>query len=236
MIRRIRTSEFVMSCAAALYATALLSLQQIRDPQAGWLRAAGAHPQLRSGLIVVQITGGLVVAAGVADFALITAVMIRKAARRPGRLRQALRHAGILALAWLAITAVTAAVTGSRPGIGVRPLRPLDIGLEVAWLATTVAAILLGAGLLWRALPDTDLPPAAVRSSRIIAAAAAAMAAGLIATITEASLLRTYAPALIGTGWLTVIATAMLAATAAATLAVTRMGQRPCGQPAHLAA
>ena len=63
---QIRAGQFVVSCAAALYATAIICLQQIRDPQAAWLQAAARHPQLRSGLIGVQITGGLAVMAGIA--------------------------------------------------------------------------------------------------------------------------------------------------------------------------
>jgi hypothetical protein len=89
--------------------------------------------------------------------------------------------------------------------------------------------VLLGAVLLWRALAATDLPNAIVRPARIMATVAmAAMAAGLIATLAEASLLQKYAPALIGTGWLAAIGAGMLAATAITGLALLQMrGNHP---------
>lgn len=49
------------------------------------------------------------------------------------------------------------------------------------------------------------------------------MTATLAATITEAALLRTYAPGLIGIGWLIAIGTAMLIATAMTGLALLHM-------------
>ncbi len=51
------------------------------------------------------------------------------------------------------------------------------------------------------------------------------MIAGLLATLAESGLLLAYQPQLIGAGWLGVIGGAMLAATALAGLAVSRMHQ-----------
>jgi hypothetical protein len=221
--RKIRTGQFVISCAAALYALALLALQQIRDPFPAWLRATTLHPQLRAGLTGVQVTGALAVLAGAAGLLVMTAVMARRAARTRTLGRLAAK-AAVPAITWLAVTAVTVAVTSGRPGTGVRPLRTVDLVLEFTWLASTAIAVLLGAVLAWRALAGTDLTDTVIRALRITAAVAAtAMAAGLIATGIEASLLRAYAPALIGIGWLAVIGTGMLAATVMTGLALPQM-------------
>ena len=223
MTRKVRTGQFLVSCAAALYALALIALQQIRDPLPAWLRATTQHPQLRAGLIGVQAAGALAVIAGTAGLLMMTAVMARRAART-GALRRLGAKAAVPAIAWLAVTAITVAVTSGRPGTGVRPLRTVDLVLEFTWLASTAIAVLLGAVLVWRALAGTDLTDAVIRPFRITAAVAAtAMAAGLIATGIEASLLRAYAPALIGTGWLAVIGTGMLAATVITGLALPQM-------------
>ncbi|MDQ2816356.1 MAG: hypothetical protein M3Z75_32065, partial [Actinomycetota bacterium] len=60
------------------------------------------------------------------------------------------------------------------------------------------------------------------------------MTAGLTATITEAILLQKYAPALIGTGWLTAIGAAMLAATAMTGLALLQMRRNHPAAPTQL--
>ena len=136
--------------------------------------------------------------------------------------------AAVPAVAWLAVTAVTVAVTSDRPGTGARPLRTVDLVLEFTWLASTAIAVLLGAVLAWRALAGTELTGTVIRTLRIAAAVAAtAMAAGLIATGIEASLLRAYAPALIGTGWLAFIGAGMLAADTR----MCRAGPHPDGDP-----
>jgi hypothetical protein len=224
--QRIRTSQFVISCATALYGVALLAMQQVRDPLPAWRHAAADYPQLRAGLIAGQLTGGLAVLAGLAGFVGVSAVMVRQAASAGGSLRRAVRRAGLLLLGWFSISAVTAAVTVSRPGTGVRPLRLADLVLEYAWLAATALTAVLAAGLLWRALGAVTLGPAAVRAARAgLAAASVAMAAGLLATLAESGLLLAYQPQLIGAGWLAVIGGAMLAATALAGLAVSRMRQ-----------
>jgi hypothetical protein len=227
--RKIRTGQFIVSCAAALYALALLALQQIRDPFPAWLRATTLHPQLRAGLTGVQVTGALAVLAGAAGLLVLTAAMARRAARA-GTLGRLAAKAAVPAIAWLAVTAITVAVTSARPGTGVRPLRTVDLVLELTWLASTAIAVLLGAALAWRALAGTDLTDTVIRALRITAAVAAtAMGAGVIATGIEVSLLRAYAPALIGTGWLAAIGTGMLAATVMTGLALPQMS-RP-GRP-----
>jgi hypothetical protein len=233
---RIRTSQLVVSCAVVLYASALISLQQIRDPQAAWLQAAARHPQIRSGLIAVQVAGAVAVIAGIAGFLLVTTAMIRQAATgKSGDPRRLVIRGAILALAWLGITATAVAVTSSRPGTGARPMRTVDLVLEAAWLASTAIALLLGAMLLWRALARAELTEAMALAARITAtAAAAAMTAGLIATLIETSLLRTYGPDLIGAGWLTVIASAMFTATAMTGLALFQMRRDRPAPPAPL--
>jgi hypothetical protein len=221
--RKIRTGQFVVSCAAALYALALLALQQIRDPLPAWLRATALHPQLRAGLTGVQVTGALAVFAGAMGLLVMTAAMARRAAGT-GMLGRLAGKAAVPAVAWLAVTVITVAVTSGRPGTGARPVRTVDLVLEFTWLASTAIAVLLDAVLAWRVLAGTDLTGTVIRTLRICATVAAtAMAAGLIATVIEASMLRAYAPALIGTGWLAFIGVGMIAATVMAGLALPQM-------------
>ena len=226
--QRLRTSQFVVSCATVIYALALISLQQVRDPQPAWHAAATMHPEIRTGLEAAQILGGSAVLVGLAGFLLVTAAMIRQAATgHSGNLRRLLISGGSLTAAWLLATVIVATVTATRPGTGIRPLRTLDLVLENVWLLGTAVSLTWGAALLWRALSRAELPQPVIRLARLAAATAAlAMTAGLLITVIEAFLLRKDEPDLIGLGWLTAITIAMAAAAAMTGMARLRMTPR----------
>ncbi len=227
--RRARTSQFLACCATVLYALALLSVQQVRDPSPPWLAAVGRFPAIRLAFDAIQLAGGLAVLAGLGGFMLVTIVMIRQAGAG-GRLllRRQLWLAGLVGLGWAAVTAISYVMIDRRPGTGIRPLRAIDLFLQFGWSLDSLLSMLAVALLFWRALGQADLTASIIGVTRCtITAAMFAMATGLIAMLLETGLVLSSAPGLIGPGWLAVIALTMASATVLIGLARRHADGRP---------
>ena len=227
-VRRARTGQFLICGATVLYAVALVSLYRVRDPTPPWAWAVKTHPAIGVAFDAIEVTGGLAVLAGLAGGALLVVAMIRQAIAGRQPLRRTLGLASLVATAWIAITLACYAVISGRPGSGIRPLRTMDLLLEMGWLLASLVASLAGARLLWRGLGQADFTPRLMRLTRVTAAGLVlAMTAGLVATACEAGLVLSGAPALMGPGWLATIGLAMTGAVLMASIAWRGSGGLP---------
>jgi hypothetical protein len=230
-LRRARWGHLVACCATALFTVALLTLQQVHEPEPGWRAATGHHPAVRVSFDVGQLAGVVAMLAGLGGFVLVTGAVARAtiASRNPDILRS-LRRGAVLVCTWLALSATIAAIASHRPGSGIRPLRPVDLALEWLWFGATALTAVSAAALAWRALAAGKLRARAARAARTcLAVTAAAMAVSLIATLVSAVLLVRSHTGVISSGWATAIAVAMAAAAALAGAAY--RGTAPAVQP-----
>ncbi len=130
--QRLRSSEVAVFVATVVFGVAWVAMLHSPDPPSLWHAAAAAHPALLPSFTVLEVAGLVACVAGAAALALLL---------RP-HLSVPLRNAALSAGMWVGLTGVVFAVSNSRPGTGIRPLRTMDFVLEVVWLlATAVVAV-----------------------------------------------------------------------------------------------
>lgn len=174
MTQGLRSSEVAVFVATVVFGVAWVAMLHSPDPLSTWHAAAAAHPALLPSFTVLEVAGLVACLAGAA----VLALLLRPPLSVP------LRNAVLCAGTWMGLTGVVFAVSNSRPGIGIRPLRPVDFVLEVVWLLATGAVAL--SCTVWLA---TAARQGGVDERRLRLAlwpsvvAGAAMIVGLVATI-----------------------------------------------------
>jgi hypothetical protein len=186
MAHRIRTSEITIFCASILFFVPWLALQRVPDPIPEWQADVARHPEIALAFNAMEVAGSVAFLAIVLGAIPIVYAALRQAfaARR----RDILLPFGAAALAvvlYAGLTVFVFAVSSSRPGTGVRPLRPVDIALELIWLAASLVGAVAGTALVSLAVARSELSERVVRVALIPAAVAtAALAAGVGAALT----------------------------------------------------
>jgi len=192
--QRVRASEVAIFVAAVVFGAAWLAiLHAARDPLSVWEAAAAAHPAMASTFTVIQIAGLVAVLAATARLA----VLLRSQGAAP------LGNVALMVPAWLALTVVVWAIAASRPGTGIRPLRPVDTILEFVWLLASAAAAVGCALWLAQAVRRSEAGEGRLRLALWPAAGATtAMAVALVAV----ALLTVQAPTVVGSSVVVLLA------------------------------
>lgn len=198
MTKRIRSAEIAVFSGFMVFGVAFLVLVRLRDPLATWNPAVTAHPELGWLYWIAQGAGYAGLLALLAGGVPLLLVALKRAyqTRQHEVLRPLAVAAGTTA-AYVVFTAVTFAVVSSRPGMGLRPLRPLDVWLSLAWLLFSVVGLVVGTACVSLAVARGEVGASLIRLALIPAAIMTfCIAVSLGATGTLAALIASEAPGL----------------------------------------
>jgi len=222
---RVRTSHLVVMSASALFTLALIGLLHgVHDPGPEWQSVTGRSPGIRSLVNLVEAIGGVTVLVALFSFVVVLGSTARQAlsAMRWDVLRPLIGF-GTIVMVWLACSVAVVVEASSRPGIGIRPLRMIDVIVELLWFLGTLAAAVGATVCLRRVLIRGELTHMVMRIARVTTAAiAVAMAATLLTTVVGGILMLNQQPNLLDAGSLAVVAAMMAVATVLTALAFHR--------------
>lgn len=145
MTKRIRSAEIAIFCGFVIFGVAFLVLLRLPDPLATWEPATSAHPELVWLYRAAQGAGFLALLAVLAGGAPLVLIALKQAYQTHRRdVLRPLALATIVTVLYVADTAVTFAVVATRPGVGLKPLRPIDVWLTDTWLLFSVIGLIVG--------------------------------------------------------------------------------------------
>lgn len=123
--------------AVLIFVLTELAMQQVHEPRASWARFAGQHRLVQSLIAGSLALAALALVATASALAIAVAAAVRTgtSADRP-HVRRGLARAAALGAVWAGFGLLAAALAAQRPGTGTRPLRPVDVVAQLAWLAT----------------------------------------------------------------------------------------------------
>jgi hypothetical protein len=198
MTHRLRTSAILFFCAFMLFVVAGIPLGRVADPGDAWQAATSLHPELGTLLSVAIVAAELtVLAVGIGGLPIGLSALKDGIVHRRRSVLVPLGAAAAIVVVWLVVSAITFAVAASRPGTGVRPLRPVDIALSLIWLLFSALGTLAGTTLVGLAISHSEVSGRVLRLARIPASLAGlGMLATLGATAALYFRINTVAPAL----------------------------------------
>jgi hypothetical protein len=224
MAHRLRTSEIAIFCAYMLFFVPWLALQRVPDPTPEWRADVARHPELALAFNAMEVAGGVALLAIVAGGVPLLVAALRRAVI--GRRRDVLlpfAAAVVLVVLYVALTVAVYVVTSSRPGSGIRPLRPIDIVLSGIWLLASLFGAVAGPYLISLAIARSDLGAGILRLALIPAAVATvAIAVGVGAALALTVLSAQRSPDLYNPDLSPVVVALMVAAAALALFALWR--------------
>lgn len=198
MTKQIRSAEIVIFCGFIVFGVAFLVLLRLPDPLATWDPATAAHPELAWLYRIAQGAGFIGLLALLAGGAPLVLMALKQAYQT--RRREVLRPLAVAAAitaAYVAYTLVTFVVAASRPGTGIRPLRPIDAVMSLIWLLFSVVGLIVGTVCVSLAVSRGEVSASLIRLVLIPAAVTTlCIAVSLGATATLAALIANEVPGL----------------------------------------
>jgi len=198
MTKRIRSAEIAIFCGFVIFGVAFLVLLRLPDPLASWDPAAAAHPELNVLYRTAQWAGYAGLLALLAGGTPLVLVALKRAYQT--RQREVLRPLAVatgISVVYVAYSVVVFVVVSSRPGTGVRPLRPMDEWLSLIWLLFSCVGLVVGTICVSLAVARGDVGASLIRLALIPAAITTlCIAVSLGATATLTTLIVNEAPGL----------------------------------------
>jgi hypothetical protein len=197
MTQRLRSSEIAIFGAFVLFCLAWLPLTIVRDPLPVWEAAAGAHPELRTMLNLLDLAGLVAILAVLGGGAPILVASLAQAVRARRRRQLLLFSVPPLAVALFALFAIFAIpASGSRvsntPGA---PLSALAVILQLGLVLILLLAAVGSAAAIAAAVSNSEVGEGLLRFGLLTAGAVTvALAVGLVAGISLTALIFLEAP------------------------------------------
>lgn len=198
MTKRIRSAEIVVFTGFVVFGVGFLVLLRLPDPLATWNPAAAAHPELKWLFTTATYAGYVGLLALLAGgLPLVGASLWRAYQTRRREVLRPLAIATIVTIAYILFTAITFAIAASRPGTGIRPLRPIDAILSLIWLLFSVVGLIVGSVCVSLAVVRGEVRSSLVRLALIPATLTTlCIAVSLAATAVLAARISSEAPGL----------------------------------------
>ncbi|MGH2516986.1 MAG: hypothetical protein ACRDHP_15145, partial [Ktedonobacterales bacterium] len=168
MTKRIRSAEIAIFSGFVIFGVGFLVLLRLRDPLATWDPAAAAHPELGWLYSTAEGAGFVGLLALLAGGVPLVLVALKRAyqARRRAVLRP-LVIATAVSVAYALFTIATFLIAESRPGTGIRPLRPVDAILSLLWVLFSAVGLIVGSICVSLAVARSEVATSLVRLALI---------------------------------------------------------------------